>query len=192
MVDDYQLEIIEQQKLIENLKKRLLEQEQSSKSMQSRLILKESELIKVTHENTGLRTKYTQMEQDLSSQKLAYDELEGSLTQLKDSFCQMKEREQTKGANMSQIPPIYESTFANSISFEFSPTKGLNQSQGISPEKLGTKVKLEEKEHELGEILDRHSALTDSLNLESTQQDPEKKANVEREIQEVTMLIMRV
>lgn len=82
----------------------------------------------------------------------------------------MKEWEgQGKTTNLSQIPPIYESTFANSISFEFSPTKGLNQSQGISPEKLGTKAKLEEKESELGHILDRHSELTDTLNLESTQ-----------------------
>jgi len=66
--------------MIEGLKKKVLEQEQSAKSMQSRLIIKESELIKVTHENTTMKTKYEQMEQDLSSQKMAYDELEGSLT----------------------------------------------------------------------------------------------------------------
>jgi len=111
--------------------------------------LKDSELIKLSHENTNVKLKSQQLEQEIQTQKTNYSALEKSLVSLREAIGQ-------RGGDLVAIPQIFESTLpSNSLSFEsMSPTKifapdQISRSPSYSPEKLGTKTLLEEKENEL-------------------------------------------
>lgn len=70
--EEYRQEIINSQKQIEQYRGAVTEHEGSIKKLHSQILLKDSELIKLTHENTNQKLKLQQQDQDLQNQRHAY------------------------------------------------------------------------------------------------------------------------
>ena len=70
--EEYRQEIINSQKQIEQYRGAVTEHEGLIKKLHSQILLKDSELIKLTHENTNQKLKLQQQDQDLQNQRHAY------------------------------------------------------------------------------------------------------------------------